>query len=62
MDATSYGSSRRKTYGGKDWRILGVNARISHPRLGVKIVPIHPELKAKHVNGKILIPFLSSLM
>ena len=45
MDATSYGSSRRKTYGGKDWRILGVNARISHPRLGVKIVPIHPELK-----------------
>ena len=42
---TPYGSSRRKTYGGKDWRILGVNARISHPRLGVKIVPIHPELK-----------------
>ena len=55
IDATSYGSSRRKTYGGKDWRILGVNARISHPRLGVKIVPIHPELAdakeaAEHIN------------
>ena len=49
MDATSYGSSRRKTYGGKDWRILGVNARISHPRLGVKIVPIQSYEK-KHVK------------
>eukprot|EP00943_MAST-04B_sp_MAST-4B-sp1_P009198 g9198.t1 len=42
---TPYGSSRRKTYGGKDWRILGVNALVSHPRLGFKNVSLHPEVK-----------------
>ena len=41
----SNGSSRRKDYGGQDWRILGVRSRVSHPRLGIKTINIHPDVK-----------------
>ena len=43
--SSSNGSSRRKDYGGQDWRILGVRSRVSHPRLGIKTINIHPDVK-----------------